>query len=145
MTDHEVLTFAEADVPDSYRRPFGFFSREQIRDFEPYLSERERKRLLKGEFRYLEPTDHAGVYVVRVADFVKIGSTSNIEQRVADIQTCSPFKVELMAVLSQDKSHERLFHRMFEKHHVRGEWFHLRGEVIDAILISRRYDSWRVK
>jgi hypothetical protein len=120
VTTPAVLTFAEA-----------------------CFTEEQRRKVREGKLMPIEPHDWPGVYVIRSGEFVKIGSARNIALRFADIQCCNPNELELLAVLSEDRSHERLFHRMFEAHHVRGEWFHLRGEVVDAVLIARARLEWK--
>lgn len=126
---------------ENYTEPFTFPAR--LRQITERFSDEERLKVREGKLVPLQPLEWSGVYVIRSGDCVKIGSARNMALRFADIQCCNPNEIELLAVLSQDRTHERLFHRMFEKHHVRGEWFRLEGNVVDAILVARHHPKWK--
>lgn len=78
-----------------------------------------------------------GVYAIRSGDFVKIGRSGNIKARLAELQAAHPTTLRLVAVLSHDPAEEPHFHRRLQRFRVRGEWFQLRGELLDLIRASR--------
>jgi len=63
------------------------------------------------------------VYFIRVGEYVKIGTSKNIERRRRDIETNNPYKVTLLWV---DKElYEEEWHIIFKHRLHRGEWYHM--------------------
>ena len=60
-------------------------------------------------------------YAIRGGDAVKIGKTQNVKQRLGQLQTSSPTKLELLYFFDQD--YEREFHQALAPHRQSGEWF----------------------
>lgn len=57
---------------------------------------------------------------------VKIGSSTNPAARIKQLQTASPFRLELCHILATDASAEAIeleAHRVLDKHRMAGEWF----------------------
>lgn len=76
------------------------------------------------------------VYFVQSGDFVKIGFASDVQKRVAELQTGSPHQLNVLAVLPDvDKSVEATCHRVFARNHFRGEWFRLDDDFLEAIAV----------
>ncbi len=72
----------------------------------------------------LRKIDGPGVYLIRCGKLMKIGRASkSIEQRRSALQTSSPQRLELVAVLSTDPDDERAFHAALSAHRSHGEWF----------------------
>ena len=66
------------------------------------------------------------LYVLQCKQFYKIGITSNVNKRLANIQTSNPFPVKLVKVysyLSDDQNIERRVHVDLKKYRGTGEWF----------------------
>ncbi len=68
------------------------------------------------------------VYFVRCKEFVKIGHTTNVRQRVMEMQTASPYDLELILLIHYDSrikavKDERRLHTTYKDYRVRGEWF----------------------
>ncbi len=69
------------------------------------------------------------LYVLQCTDGntikVKIGVTSNIEQRIKSLQTGNPNKIELLFIEERTNptKAERYLHRCFDKKRQEGEWF----------------------
>jgi hypothetical protein len=65
------------------------------------------------------------LYIVSSGDRVKIGVTSNIEQRIKTLSTGNPDPIELLYIEERYMPHkaEKYLHREFQKNRVRGEWF----------------------
>jgi len=61
--------------------------------------------------------------------YVKIGTSFSLEERVKGLQTASPKKLKVKAVLDGGFQTESELHKLFERAHVRGEWFKTTEEV----------------
>lgn len=59
----------------------------------------------------------------------KIGFTTNVAQRVANLQIGSPYKLEILGTLEGDMIVERALHTRFQNYHMNGEWFSLAPEI----------------
>jgi hypothetical protein len=75
----------------------------------------------------------SGVYFVRAADRVKIGKAKNVAARIRELQTSSPYRLELLAIAPGDRREEAAFHRRFKQFRVQGEWFSIVPEIVQAI------------
>jgi hypothetical protein len=73
------------------------------------------------------------VYFVRAGNFVKIGTTSNLDQRLASMLTDNPVEVEVLLIVPGSKEQEKTFHARFKEFHHRREWFRLDGELAEWI------------
>lgn len=68
------------------------------------------------------------VYFIKCKEFVKIGHTTNVRQRVMEMQTANPYDLELILLIHYDSriravKDERRLHITYKDHRVRGEWF----------------------
>jgi hypothetical protein len=77
--------------------------------------------------------ESAGVYLVGAveAKAVKIGYSARPLVRLSQIQTGSPFVVELLSVIDGDVGTEAVAHSKFRKYRMRGEWFKWSPEIIE--------------
>jgi len=75
------------------------------------------------------------VYFIQSDDFVKIGFTTNIESRLASLQTSIPNNLQLLGVMFGSVSDEKMLHSKFSDFRVRnnGEWFCLNEEIMGFI------------
>jgi hypothetical protein len=64
---------------------------------------------------------------------IKIGFSTDVAQRLADLQVANPRELRLLLVVSGTEDIEAAFHHRFRKHHIRGEWFHPASLVLGAI------------
>jgi len=71
--------------------------------------------------------DNSGVYVMECQGRYKIGVSSCVSKRLENLNTASPFKVELVAVFSTSTPYplEKHLHQCFSAQNVKGEWFTL--------------------
>lgn len=67
------------------------------------------------------------VYFIKVGKYYKIGATRDLYSRFNSIQVCSPRECVLVhSIKTNDMiKTEKLFHAMFERCKMRGEWFNL--------------------
>lgn len=64
------------------------------------------------------------VYYIRFRDVIKIGTTGDLKNRMADI----PFE-EILALEPGDTKLERARHRQFGQYRVHGEWFEIHDDL----------------
>ena len=64
----------------------------------------------------------------------KIGQTSNIQDRMRNLQTGSPTKLEIVKFIQTDDALtiERKLHNTFKETRIRGEWFALKKSQVRA-------------
>jgi hypothetical protein len=72
--------------------------------------------------------DHAGsqqpvVYFVQVGDLVKIGTTTSLPKRLADLQANAQERARVLLALPGSYLEEKSIHKQFKADRVRGEWF----------------------
>ncbi len=68
-----------------------------------------------------------GVYAVTAAEFdlVKVGMSNNIEKRIMQLASCSPFDLKLVALIEgAGREKEEWVHQCLTPWHHRGEWFY---------------------
>lgn len=71
---------------------------------------------------------------------IKIGIATNVQSRLAALQTGSPVRLSLLASVEGDLSREYLYHSIFHKHRLHGEWFEPAQPILDEIAaIGARY------
>jgi hypothetical protein len=76
------------------------------------------------------------VYFIRGGDLVKIGKANHPEMRLRELQTGSPFALELLLTLEGGTQEERALHKRFIAYRVRNEWFRYEDEIRDFIATS---------
>ena len=87
-----------------------------------------------------------GVYFITFkseCDYVKIGVTKDLNQRLKQMSVHTPYHIDVLAFsevlhdgiegLDLRVALESNYHRDLEEYHHQGEWFHLSGEVLDLI------------
>lgn len=67
------------------------------------------------------------VYLVHASGHWKLGVSQNVEQRLRELQTGCPFRVEIVKFWKSEQAAkvERALHRRFAEHRMEGEWFKL--------------------
>jgi excisionase family DNA binding protein len=73
------------------------------------------------------------IYVVGFADYIKIGYTKNVAQRVASLEGGLPQKLTVHAVMPGSIRKEFALHARFKKHRLNGEWFLREGDLADWV------------
>lgn len=75
-----------------------------------------------------------GVYFIRAhTGHIKIGHSSKVLQRYADLQVSWPVPLELLAVVVGTHRLEKQLHEKFAEHRVQGEWFNPAPELLAVI------------
>lgn len=82
-----------------------------------------------------QPHPRAYVYFVadRTQNAVKIGYSASPQARLSNLQTSTPSKLELLAVIEGDLQTERHLHKRFADYRLTGEWFSLTPELATFI------------
>lgn len=76
-------------------------------------------------------------------NMVKIGKTNNIEKRLYGIQTGNPrlLKVAINRIRPKKYDYEKIFHKLFFKNFVRGEWYKIdTQELVRIEIIMKNKD-----
>jgi hypothetical protein len=63
------------------------------------------------------------LYILEVNQMYKIGSTGNFDKRIKEIRIGSPYEVHTRGFFPNMGHIEGHLQRMFEKEHLRGEWY----------------------
>lgn len=72
----------------------------------------------------------SNVYFIQSGTRVKIGVATNVRDRLSGLQIGSPEPLHVLAVIENaGLSEERELHAKFARHHIRGEWFSLDGDL----------------
>jgi hypothetical protein len=75
------------------------------------------------------------VYFIQIQDNgpIKIGSAKHPPSRMSMLQIGIPEKLNLVMVLFGDNELERILHRKFNNHRIRGEWFRPHEDILSFI------------
>lgn len=74
----------------------------------------------------------AGVYFVRMGDFVKIGISQDVLSRIDAFATGAPTKLALLGIIpNATRAEEWALHQRFGAHHSNGEWFRATAELLE--------------
>jgi DNA-binding XRE family transcriptional regulator len=73
------------------------------------------------------------IYFIKQNDFIKIGYTNNLKNRLNQLQTSSPVRLEVLGLIKGDKSDEKKHHDLFKNFCSNGEWFILNEEIKNYI------------
>jgi len=85
----------------------------------------------------LDPAEETFIYFLRAGQFVKIGQSKAWKDRLAQMQTGSPYTILPLLILKAHPSTERKLHVRFRADHFRGEWFHVGAAVQEFIRANR--------
>lgn len=69
------------------------------------------------------------IYFIKHTDYVKIGFTDNIRNRLIDLQVSCPVKLKVLALVEGTYEDESTYHRMFKHLTSNGEWFNYTKEL----------------
>lgn len=75
----------------------------------------------------------AGVYFVRCGELIKIGTSTDVYDRLKSIRTMTPLPLELLAVAAGSHPEESALHGRFAHLRQHGEWFTAAPELLAFI------------
>lgn len=113
-------------LPGDQQEDFWATLAQQIRDHPDHDAQREADAhpLRQAPARLVRPV----VYYVRFADRVKIGTTTDLKQRLATVP-----HDELLATEPGDRTLEAERHHQFREYRITREWFRYAGRLRDHI------------
>lgn len=84
--------------------------------------------------RRVSPGAKPCVYFIRAgAGPIKIGFTTDIKRRLPGLQTSTPKRLRVLAVMPGRIGLERAMHQRFQEHRIAGEWFRPAPELLAFI------------
>ncbi len=85
------------------------------------------------------------IYMIECQGFIKIGVASNVQDRLATMQTGCPFKLVLLTSFVSPKPYEEeeWIHALLDEYRVQGEWFKLPEAMIQHLLRDRAWSRLR--
>jgi hypothetical protein len=95
-------------------------------------------RVLNARKSNKKRNPHSNIYILAIPElkYYKIGVSKNPHRRVTDIQSCIPFKSEMIYneyfINAYDVEEE--IHKTLQEMHVKGEWFKLTDEQIEKTI-----------
>jgi len=91
------------------------------------------ERMLARKFR---PQINGYVYILRSGDFIKIGKSKDVDQRITQISPKTPMPVTLLHTIACDDMSwaESSLHRHYAHYRTNGEWFLLPKADLDWLL-----------
>ena len=80
---------------------------------------------------------HHRVYFIRAGEGgpVKVGFSTDVQQRLRELQTASPHQLTLEAAVMGTPAVEAWFHHELRRWHIRGEWFDLDEDRVSYALV----------
>jgi T5orf172 domain len=87
----------------------------------------------------LTDDDTGFVYVVgnETGEYVKIGWSTQIQRRLATLQSYVPTPLKVYALIPGTRAVEGGLHERFHEHRAMGEWFRLDGLLLDWLKRNR--------
>lgn len=96
-------------------------------------AEAERQKVEREALEQLEKiaseSGEGWVYFIESGGHIKIGFSSNVPSRMAQIETSSPFPVVILRQERGTVASEEAYHRRFAVCHLRREWFRFEGAL----------------
>lgn len=88
-----------------------------------------RAASVRAKRSWAAPNPKECVYVIGYDRFIKIGYTTNLEQRLDNLQTACPGKLKVHAILHGGRRLEHALHANFADYRTEGEWFTRAGDL----------------
>lgn len=105
------------------------------------LKKTEKEHLSMFLSKY-EFDEYSFIYIIKCDYGIKIGVSNNPFNRISQINTSSPFNVQLLHILFIYKEHvykiEKALHKHFKEKKLSGEWFNLNENDLKIIHLSYR-------
>lgn len=93
-----------------------------------------RSRAIEKEMRLSPQFERGSIYVIEHAHLVKIGFTTNVNQRMASFRAMSPVRLKIVGCMPGTIRDEKNLHREFAHYREVGEWFRLPEEAKKRLL-----------
>lgn len=99
---------------------------------------RSGKRLRKRRDRRTD--NKVFIYAMRGGDFIKFGKAINVQQRLKELQTGCPWKLEILGFCEAGATLEGIIHSHLRQDREQGEWFR-RTASVDAVVHLLKSDD----
>ncbi len=77
------------------------------------------------------------IYCIQILDGhinpIKVGITNNVNKRIKNMLTSTPYEIKLLASWVGGVQEERETHKLFVQHKIAREWFHPHPEIIEYV------------
>ncbi len=86
--------------------------------------------------------NNKSLYFIKCGDYVKIGTSRSVKDRIDQLQTGNPQEIEVLAVFEEQAFREYAIHKTFVHLNIRGEWFRYTEEIENylKVLEQREYE-----
>lgn len=78
------------------------------------------------------------LYLIKSGDYLKIGYSKNVDQRMCSYNTCNPDYL-LLDIVEGSTKDESEFHKLISKYHYKLEWFLYHEDIID--IWNKKYNK----
>lgn len=68
-------------------------------------------------------------------EYMKVGYTSDVSRRLAELQAANPRKLRIIAVVPGTQKLEAAFHTVLAPYRTTGEWFKITGDVRKLLIL----------
>ena len=153
---YNIISYNENKLHQKYRR--GMASK-NLSETKIYLKEIEAELISKNQRKYIyeiinielndyeidymkskgkkvsKNTNKTIIYFIQQGNggSIKIGISSNIEKRLASLQTGSPYKLKVLLTIKGSEKLEKEIHSKFAEYRLSGEWFKPVKQITDYI------------
>lgn len=83
------------------------------------------------------------IYFIKHTEYVKIGYTNNIQDRLSQLQVSCPVKLSVLGLVEGTMDDEFLYHLKFKYLHSSGEWFKHTSELDEFIDTLSKDLMWK--
>ena len=83
------------------------------------------------------------IYFIKHTEYVKIGFTNDINNRLSQLQVSSPIKLFILGLIEGTVEDEYMYHLKFKNLHCHGEWFKYTDEINKFIETLNRDLMWK--
>ena len=83
------------------------------------------------------------IYFIKHSDYIKIGFTTRIKQRLYDLQVSCPVKLEILGLINGSLENEKQYHNKFKHISISGEWFTYTKELENYIDLLDKELLWK--
>ena len=80
------------------------------------------------------------IYFFKANDRVKIGKANDPKNRLMNLQTSCPYKIEPLLIIAGGYAKEKYLHNLFKEYNIINEWFILSDEILNYIAQYMKYD-----
>ncbi len=88
---------------------------------------------ISTHIKVMEEKKSNGVYFLRAGNFIKIGFSTRVQERISMMQTGCPYELILLGTMQGSLKDEKNLHKKFSLFRARAEWFRAEAELLEYI------------